>query len=244
MVRIAVCDDEKEMLECLYELIREEFKAHSIETAAKKFSEASDLLKAHSETPFDAIFLDIKMPEIDGFAAAARIRKLSENTYIIFITTESALVYDSFEFQPFNFIPKDSKNLERKIKSVVSALTARLSASRVITLKLPYSEEFSFKASELICLKSVGNYTEYSVLGKEPVRVRQKLDSALEEIDSELFLRSHKSFAVNMSYIQKISFPKLLIYLTNGEEIPISKPNRSAVEEQYSRFLRNSGGAR
>lgn len=244
MIRAAVCDDEITVLDFLYEQISGEFLRLNIDISIEKFSSAAEFIKAHRENAFDAAFLDIKMPEIDGFGAASQIRALSGQTYIIFITTESTLVYDSFEFQPFNFIPKDSPDFKRRLKNAVTALAARLSDSRVVTLKLPFSEEISFKISELVCLKSSGNYTEYCFDDREPVKLRQKLDGALSDIDSEAFLRPHKSFAVNMNYIKKISFPKLIIYLISGEEIPISKTKKSDVEEQYSRYLRSSGGAR
>lgn len=243
MIKIAVCDDDSVMLERIGNAITESFRANGRETQTEIFSSGAELLCAFGKAPFDALFLDIRMPDMSGFDVAREIRRLSENAHIIFITTESALVYDSFEFQPFNFIPKSSaEETERKLKSVVNALAKRFLEFKTITLKLPYSEEVTFMLRELICLKSSGNYTEYVLAEREPVRVRRKLDEALDELGTELFLRPHKSFAVNMSFIKKISFPRLTVYLNNGEEIPISKANKAAVEEQYGRRLRNSEG--
>lgn len=243
MIRIAVCDDDSVMLERIGAAITESFRANGQETRMEIFSSGAELLCAFGKSPFDALFLDIRMPDMSGFDVAREIRKISENVYIIFITTESALVYDSFEFQPFNFIPKSSsEETERKITNVVNALAKRFLAFKTITVKLPYSEEISFSLRDLICLKSSGNYTEYVLSAREPVRIRRKLDEALDEIGAELLLRPHKSFAVNLSFIKKISFPKLTVYLKDNTEIPISKANKSAVEEQYGRWLRNSEG--
>lgn len=241
MIKIAVCDDDGVMLERIGNAITESFRANDMETRTEIFSSGADLLSDFKESPSDVLFLDIRMPDMSGFDVAREIRKISENVYIIFITTESALVYDSFEFQPFNFIPK-SEETERKLQSVVNALAKRFLAFKTITVKLPYSEETAFPLRDLICLKSGGNYTEYELSERAPVRVRKKLDEALDEVGTELLLRPHKSFAVNMNYIKKISFPKLTVYLKNGEEIPISKANKAAVEEQYGRWLRNCEG--
>lgn len=244
MIKIAVCDDDGVMLERIGAAIAESFRANDIETKTEIFSSGAELLSAFDKSPFDALFLDIRMPDMSGFDVAREIRKKSENVYIIFITTESALVYDSFEFQPFNFIPKSSpynlkRETERKIKSVVNALAKRFLAFKAITVKLPYSEETAFTLRELICLKSSGNYTEYVLFEREIFRVRKKLDEAIREVGEELLLRPHKSFAVNLNYISKISFPRLTVYLKDGTEIPISKANKAAVEEQYGRWLRN-----
>lgn len=245
MIRIAVCDDDSVMLGRIGAAITDSFRANGQETCTESFSSGSELLCAFKKSPFDVLFLDIRMPDMSGFDVAREIRKISENVYIIFITTESALVYDSFEFQPFNFIPKSSaEETERRLENVVNALAKRFLAFKTITVKLPYFEELTFMTRDLICLKSSGNYTEYVLSGKEPVRIRKKLDEALDEIGigTGLMLRPHKSFAVNMSYIKKISFPKLTVYLKDGTEIPVSKANKSAVEEQYGRWLRNSEG--
>lgn len=243
MIRIAVCDDDSVMLERIGTAVSECFRANKEETQTEIFSSGTELLRAFKKSPFDVLFLDIRMPDISGFDVAREIRKISESIYIIFITTESTLVYDSFEFQPFNFIPKSSaEETERKLESVVNALAKRFLAFKTITVKLPYFEKLTFMTRDLICLKSSGNYTEYVLAGREPVRIRKKLDEALDEIGTELMLRPHKSFAVNMSCIKKISFPKLTVYLKDGTEIPISKANKAAVEEQYGRWLRNSEG--
>lgn len=243
MIKIAVCDDDGVMLERIGAAVTESFRANGQETQTEIFSSGAELLRAFGKAPFDALFLDIRMPDMSGFDVAREIRRISGNVYIIFITTESALVYDSFEFQPFNFIPKSSaEETERKLQNVVNALAKRFLEFKTITLKLPYTEEIAFTLRDLICLKSSGNYTEYVFAEREPVRVRKKLGEALDEIGTELLLRPHKSFAVNMSFIKKISFPKLTVYLKDGTEIPISKANKAAVEERYGRRLRNSEG--
>lgn len=243
MIKIAVCDDDSVMLERIGAAIAESFRANDSKTKTEFFSSGAELLSTFDNSPFDVLFLDIRMPDVCGFDVAREIRKKSENVYIIFITTESALVYDSFEFQPFNFIPKSSaEETERKIKSVVNALAKRFLIFKTITVKLPYSEEMSFLLRDLICLKSSGNYTEYVLFEREGFRVRKKLDEAISEIGEELLLRPHKSFAVNLNYIKKISFPRLTLYLKDGTEIPISKANKAAVEEKYGRWLRNSEG--
>lgn len=243
MIKIAVCDDDSVMLERIGAAIAESFRENSTETKTEIFSSGAELLSAFDKSPFDALFLDIRMPDMSGFDVAREIRKMSENVYIIFITTESALVYDSFDFQPFNFIPKSSpEETEDKIGRIVNALAKRFLTFKTITVKMPYSEEIAFTLRDLICLKSSGNYTEYVLFERDGFRVRKKLDEAIREVGEELLLRPHKSFALNLNYIRKISFPRLTVYLKDGTEIPISKANKAAVEEKYGRWLRNSEG--
>ena len=96
-MQIAVCDDEKVYLDCLSRKIKACFKEFEIEISLDKYLNAVSFLEQHEQNPYDVVFLDV----------ANRIRNLSEKTIIIFITTENHLVYESFDYRPFNFIPKD-----------------------------------------------------------------------------------------------------------------------------------------
>ena len=106
MIRVGICDDEPTFLEKLTEYIYDQFMQHGEDVCTDKFTSGSEFLDAHKSEPFDVVFLDIRMSDINGFDIALKIRSLSDNVYIIFITTENALVYESFCFQPFDFIPK------------------------------------------------------------------------------------------------------------------------------------------
>lgn len=65
------------------------------------------------------------MPDIDGFEVAKRIRASLDTTQIVFVTTEDSLVYDSFDYQPFCFIPKTTPEiLNVKLETVIKKLAA------------------------------------------------------------------------------------------------------------------------
>ena len=112
MIRIAVCDDDEYMLEKLKFMIDREFAGHTSDYIIKCYSSAGLLLDDNSSTAFDIIFLDIDMPETDGFETAEKLRNDFMQCYIIFVTSHSNLVYRSFDFQPFHFIPKNPASTE------------------------------------------------------------------------------------------------------------------------------------
>lgn len=94
-MQIAVCDDEKVYLDCLSKKIKACFKEFEIEISLDKYLNAVSFLERHNQNPYDIVFLDILMPEMNGLDVANRIRNLSEKTIIIFITTENHLVYET-----------------------------------------------------------------------------------------------------------------------------------------------------
>lgn len=250
MIRAAICDDEAAILDVLRGLISGEFEKQGAEISVDGFTSGGEFLEAQKNDPFDVVFLDIRMPDMDGFEVAGEIRKISEKTRIIFITTESALVYDSFSLQPFDFIPKtvpaefgaegSSKFLENRVASVAARLLAQLTAAKTVTLPLPYNRTITVNIADIQLIQSVRNYAEYVVAGREPVRVRAKLDDIGQELDGRVFARPHKSYLVNMSFIKDIDSRNLVIKLKSGEIIPISKACKRDFEAAYIGYL--SGG--
>lgn len=242
MIKIALVDDESYFLDLLYEkissLMKDIFSAYSIQ----KFTSGSDFLSAHKNEPFNAVFLDIVMPDEDGFKVAEEICEISEQTHIIFVTTESMLVYDSFNFRPFDFIPKASPDiLEKKLKTTIKRLSLRFSKEKTININLPHNKIMPVRTSDIMFLSSSGNNIIYHFKDKSTAQVRRKLLDAEEELDKAIFLRVHKSFIVNMSFIENINHHSLTIDLKDGTVIPISKTYKKETEKQYSQYLGRFG---
>ena len=105
-MRIAVCDDEVTMLKLISSLVRSEFENRNENVVVSSYLKAEQLIRDFTSKSFDAVLLDIRMPDMDGFEAARLLRENNPEVRIVFITTEVGLVYDSFDFQPFAFIPK------------------------------------------------------------------------------------------------------------------------------------------
>ena len=253
MIRAAICDDEPTILDYLSDHIFKEFKRQGAEIQTDKFTSGKDFLNAHKVEPFDVVFLDIRMPDIDGFDVAAELRSLSEKTYIIFITTENALVYDSFSFQPFDFIPKtmpseklggESKMtfLEQHINSAIERLIPKFALNQQICLELAHGEKTFVLPSNIRLIRSVGNYVEYDIIGRETVKQRKKLDDVEIELSKQLFLRVHKSYIINMKFIKNISFSRSTVILDDNSMITISKSQRKQAEATYVKYLRSFGG--
>lgn len=251
MIKAAICDDEPAILDYLHKHISEEFKQRGVETQTKKFVSGKGFLNAHKVEPFDVVFLDIRMPDIDGFDVATELRKLSEKIHIIFITTENTLVYDSFSFQPFDFIPKTPPSeissdgstdfLVRRISNVITRLLAQILTDVTVCLPLPYNQKITVNISDIQMIQSVRNYAEYVISEREPVRVRAKLDDIESGLDKRLFARPHKSFIINMDFIKDIDSRNMMVKLKDGMIIPISKTYKRDFEAAYINFLSGFG---
>lgn len=251
MISVAICDDNIIFLERLHRETKKSLTRYKIPHSIKCFSSGAEFLEQHGNTPFDVVFLDIKMPDMDGFQVAERLRRSSEKTLIVFVTNEDTLVYDSFSFQPFDFIPKlppeslnlpDTKDfMSRRIDNVIKRISHRLAAAERICLEMPYGEKLLVPIEDILTVKTAGNYVEYGIRDRKPVKVRKKLDEVMSELDNKLFVRLHKSYAVNMGFIKRIDYSELLVTLKDGSLLNVSRPHKKDVEAAYLEYLRNFG---
>lgn len=240
MMYIAICDDNKPMLDFLNNKIDDLLAENELLHEIKTFSSGQDFLESHRSRPFDVVFLDIVMPELNGFDVAKQVRKISGDTYIIFITTESSLVYDSFDFQPFYFIPKSKlKITEEKLKYVVNKLLLHMTANEKVLISGAYENKKFVSPSDILYIKSSINNVEYHLTNGTVQAVRGRIDTVLETLNKYIFARTHNRFIVNMNHIDVIDYPNMEVQLDNEEVIGISRGYKKEFEESYLRYTRN-----
>ncbi|MDR0918487.1 MAG: LytTR family DNA-binding domain-containing protein [Oscillospiraceae bacterium] len=216
MFKLAICDDDTVFSSKFYDTLLTFFKEQDIEVDIKTFSESSEFIL--SDDIYDAVFLDIEMPETDGFGVAENLNKKSKDTLIIFTSMHNNFVFKSFEYTPFSFLRKDEINsdLEPLLKRTMKELHKR-------------SYVFSFNTSEGVVKLNTSEIYYIEVMKNTSIvhtdtqsyYTRKTLTLIEKELTDFNFLRSHKSFLVNCSKIYKLE--KNNIILDNQKIIPLSR---------------------
>lgn len=235
MLKIAVCDDDKIMLDCLCERIAEECRRQDAEIYVDKFSSGKDFLNANKTEPYDVVFLDIDMPEINGFEVA---EKISEKALIIFVTTHDELVYSSLKFQPFRFIRKTHLNneLSETLTSVIERISKR-NAERKIEFQTKDGKIYLF-ADEIEYIEVYGHWLRVVVTNGEPIECYGSLSDIEKRLRSIGFVRTYKSYLVNFKYVY--SLEKTKVVMDNKTEIPLSRYKSDGVKEKFKNYLRSA----
>ena len=104
MLRIAVCDDEPQIVKQLADMVMQ--CAPDCELSCYEDGEA--VLKA--QKTFDLIFIDIQMKPLNGLETAKRVRSLDEGVLIVFITGWKEYVFDAFDVGAFHYLLKPGSN--------------------------------------------------------------------------------------------------------------------------------------
>ena len=101
-MRIYAIDDEPDMLE----LMHREIQKAAPDAEIRDYSHPGELLTAAKETPCDAAFLDIRMPDMDGMELAEELKHLNPKVNIIFVTGYSEYKANAFDLRASGYIMK------------------------------------------------------------------------------------------------------------------------------------------
>jgi DNA-binding LytR/AlgR family response regulator len=139
--------------------------------------------------------------------------------YLVKPFTEKDL-YSSIEIAFNNF------NNNKRQKDINAYL------SRTIFVK--HKEHYNkIEISSIAYVESDNVYLNIFLHSKEHYIIRAKLDDFLTEISDPDFVKVHRSYAVNMKYVQSIDNYKTIV---NGKEIPISKDYKNNLFERIKAF--------
>ena len=104
MIRIAICDDEKQTADQIRKLVSGFFREKNMEASVVCFSGGEELLQYGKN--IDVLFLDIQMEGMDGMETARKLRSRNFRGFLIFITILKEMVFRSFEVQAYDYLVK------------------------------------------------------------------------------------------------------------------------------------------
>ncbi len=103
-MRIAICDDEFQCRQQTVQAIDECMR--NIDILADVFENGRDFLQAFQKNPYDLVFLDIEMPETDGISLARKLRSLSCDVPIVFLTSHIEYALEGYEVNALRYLTK------------------------------------------------------------------------------------------------------------------------------------------
>lgn len=231
--RIAICDDDEDILLPLSRMIRHEFERAGCCAAVSAFSGADSLLAAMESTLFDALFLDICMPGADGITLAGQLRTRSSDTPLVFLSGREDRVFDSFRAAPLRFVRKAhlKADLPEAVRTVVEVLQK---ANRVKLPLLTTHGMASVAVEDIMWVESFGK-RQTLVLTTGALQVRHTLRELGQKLEPYGFLQVHRCYLVSCRYIFSIEACRLI--MDNRQEIPISRYRLSACKEAFQRSI-------
>lgn len=231
-MKIAVCDDDQVFLGQLREYIRQYASDNFLDYTILEFEQGEPLLEAVRRDPdIRILFLDIYMEPLSGMDLAEKLRAEGHDCAIIFVTVSTDHYARSYEVDAEHYLVKPvcftqvEKALTR-CAPLLAAAAKYVSFSiggrdvRVVLKQIRYVEVFRNQ----IILHADSDLT-----------LRCTLEAAARQLSDRRFLRTHRSFLINMEYIAARSGSDII--LKTGEQVPLSRTYEKTFEREYGRFL-------
>jgi two-component system LytT family response regulator len=219
-----------------------------------------EAVRAIENSAPDLLFLDIQMPEMDGFDVLAQVGP-ERIQAIIFVTAFDQYALKAFEVHALDYLlkPFDDARFARALQQAksqieqheISELTQKLLAlleeretdrqhrrgqktylTRLM-IKLA-SRVVLLKVSEIDWIEADGNYAKLHV-GRKSHLLREKMQDLEDQLDPRRFVRIHRSIIVNLNRIKEMH-PHFngdyILVLEDGTQLKLSRSRRENLESR------------
>lgn len=164
----------------------------------------------------DLLIADIEMPNLSGYELADIIHSHALNISVIFVTGSSGYAVHAFELNVHDYIMKPYQK-DRLVKSVDRLLEKSRSSEMVGRLYLKQKNEIHIvQKKDIIFIERSGRSTTiYTKTG--PIKTYQTLNELEGELRERDFLRSHRSFIINIHHVKNFSLYAKNSYIVTFE---------------------------
>lgn len=239
--RILIVDDESAARERISRYLTQMDSSFILDHAANGFEA---LQKMKLQQP-DILFLDIQMPEMNGFEMLQNLEK--KPFQIIFQTAYEQFALKAFEESACDYLlkPFEKERLEKAVNKAIKSLghaNAQATVKNVLQKTNPFLQKIAIKqgnksfqidVSDVICFTSKDHYTCVYTVDKEYV-IDLSLSYLEENLDPVKYFRCHRSHTIALDHIRSLNLgPRMKAVCRNGLEVDVSRHNRAVMKERF-----------
>ncbi|NIJ52395.1 LytR/AlgR family response regulator transcription factor [Dyadobacter arcticus] len=246
MIKVLIVDDEPRARQVLHHQISKLAPRLMEIKHASSVDEAQHILRYFKA---EIVFLDVEMPDKNGFELLLTSKKISFET--IFITAFNHYAIQAIRFSALDYLlkPVDPDELaaafnqfmfrhdsRKQSKMQYENLARYLSRKDNSDLRLavPSSEGlFFFNVKDIIRLEADRNYTIIHQRARRPFTSSKTLKHFQKTLDQFKFMRTHKSHLVNLDHVIRISSNHDFLVMSDGTMIEVSRRKK---EEAHLRL--------
>lgn len=244
-MRCLIVDDEMQNRFIIRNLVEEHCSGFFIVAEAENAGEAFEQIKTQKP---DIVFLDIEMPDSNGFDLLNRLGTVDFE--IIFVTAFHHYAVQAFKYSALDYLlkPVDVDELKKALEKARLRIKEKNIQSRIDNflqyqhqppaqkrMALPSADGLVFIViSDIVACSAEGPYTHFYFIDNKNLLVSGTLKEFEDMLPAELFCRVHHSHLVNTDYIKKYYKGKGgYLEMVNGKTIEVSQRKR---EEFLIRF--------
>lgn len=234
-MRILICDDEHVIIEKIRQYLQEYFTLNKYEMPELvSFSDGNSLLADSS--PKDIVFLDIKMPGMDGIFVGNELKKANPNILIFITTAYMQYLDDAMRFQVYRYLSKPLDK-ERLFQNMDDAMRFYY---RLISTVIIDDGNTSTRVSEsdIIYIEAQLRITlVHTISGVYPAK--KTIHDWIDTLNAGSFFQTHKSYIVNMKYVAEFTHEMITFNVDHGQAY-LSRRKHKNFRKAYFRYIENN----
>ena len=233
---IAVCDDEQKALAITGRYIRKNLGVCGIEAQVDEFLSADQMTEQMEKKIYQACFLDIDMPQINGIDLAERIIRRYAGIMVVFVSGREEYVFQSFRVHPFSFVRKShfQEDMTRVLKDLIRLQYEKERQQKRIWITDDSEYEHTFSLDAVCYLEAQEKYVNVVLNDREKL-IRCSMKKLEKELEPLGLIRCHKSYIVNMGKVYAVKHDHLV--LLNRQELPIRRGMVTELKQQLCSMM-------
>ena len=239
ILNVAIIDDSADSIEALLSALQRYCQESGVECNVRKCNSPIKFLSEY-KPDYDIVFLDIKMPTMNGMDLAKYIRKMDSNVSIIFVTNMVNYAINGYEVSADAFIVKPIQYGSFKIK------LDRVVKKRSKIKNIPYVAVYEnglvkyVPISDIRYVQVVKHNIIYHLTDGDSEK-RGSMKNELELFLGNGFAQCHKSYLVNLRFVLGVNGYVLHLAKKRGsleyEEITIGHPRKKEFMQALNKFF-------
>jgi two-component system LytT family response regulator len=250
MLKAVIVDDELDAIESVKLILQENFPDISIAGTAQSVKQACEVIVDANP---DIVFLDIEMPDGNGFDVLEKIQVRNFN--VIFITAYNQYAIKAFKYSAIDYVLKpididDFINAIEKIEQNTSdnhivedkidVLLENINGTKPEKIALSTLESIEFvKISEIIKIEAEGSYSTLKFIDQTELVVSKNLGEFESLLEDHPFYRPHQSHLINLLHVKKVTRLGNEIVMDDGSVAFLSRRKKNQFMELMSSMVQH-----
>lgn len=234
-MRILICDDQERDNTLLFNIVQKYCYLNKFNVDIYTYTNSVDLLNEFNPNESSIIFLDIFINDgnnMNGIDIAKKIREVDSSCIIIFTTMSDNYALDAFSVHALDYLvkPIEYENIEKTLNRCFTLISQPVKYIKVLSNRL----NIKIVQKNILYVEVFNKYCMIHTT-TDSIKTYMTLSEIQKLLDSNLFLRCHRSFIVNLDHIH--SFSENDFILKNENVVPIAKDKKAIIKQIYLDYL-------
>lgn len=230
-LRVAIVEDDRVAAQELENCLERYETGRNVSFSIVHFPDGGLFLRQYQPV-YDIVFMDIKMPGMDGMTAAQKLRQIDPVTTLVFVTSVVQYAVKGYEVDAIDFIVKPVRyhTFALKMRRIMEAVRLKQGCGILVNAEggsrvIPSSQVYYVEVTSHI----LTYHTEQG-----DFEMRGKLSSVEQQLPADSFFRCSVSHLINLRYLTQLGSESVVVA---GQEIRFSRAKKKELTAAVAAYL-------